>query len=73
MIFTDIVFYVNETVDIPYTVTNMGNQEQDIDVRIEDDMQFALDLKIQSYTIKPGQNESGHFTIRAGPTPWVTT
>ena len=51
----------------------MGASEQDIDVKIEDDQGFALNPKINSYTIKPNMNESGTFIIKGGSKGGVTT
>ncbi|XP_052806606.1 uncharacterized protein LOC128235855 [Mya arenaria] len=68
-----VVLLESERLDIPFTVYNAGAKEQDIDVKIEDDQSFAMDPKIHSYTIKAGQNETGHFTLKAGTKGGVTT
>ncbi|KAH3867719.1 hypothetical protein DPMN_030853 [Dreissena polymorpha] len=47
--------------------------DQDIDVRIEDDQDFAVEPKIHSFDIKAGMNETEHFTIEGGPKGGVTT
>ncbi|XP_060599414.1 uncharacterized protein LOC132753018 [Ruditapes philippinarum] len=66
-------FYQNETLSIPFTVINEGAKEQDVDVKIEDDKKFALPPSILSATIKPGENFTGRFIIRAGLTVGETT
>lgn len=70
---TGVRFYQNETLAIPFTVINQGSKEQDVDVKIEDDKKFAQPPSILSSTIKPGQNFSGTFTIKAGLTVGETT
>lgn len=58
--------YKNETIDIPFTVTNAGSKQQDIDVKIEDDKHFAQDPKIVSFQIPAGNNKTGKFKIKGG-------
>lgn len=65
--------YQNDTLDIPFTVINEAQKEQDIDVKLEDDKKFALAPVLISATIKAGQNFTGHFSIQAGMIPGVTT
>ncbi|XP_052264845.1 uncharacterized protein LOC127867603 isoform X2 [Dreissena polymorpha] len=70
---TGVTLSANETLDIPFTVQNAGAVDQDIDVRIEDDQDFAVEPKIHSFDIKAGMNETEHFTIEGGPKGGVTT
>lgn len=72
-IFVGVKFYQNDTLAIPFTVINQGSKQQDVDVRIEDDKKFAQPPSILSATIKPGQNFTGTFVIRAGLTVGETT
>lgn len=58
--------YENKTLDIDFTVVNIVSFEQDIDVRILDDKGFALAPQFLSATLKPGENITGHFTLRGG-------
>ncbi|XP_045208572.2 uncharacterized protein LOC123560447 [Mercenaria mercenaria] len=70
---TGLKFFQNETLTIPFTVVNEGSKEQDVDVKIEDDKKFAQAPHILSATIKPGQNFTAKFVIKAGLTVGETT
>ncbi|KAH3869239.1 uncharacterized protein LOC127867969 [Dreissena polymorpha] len=70
---TGVTLWANETLDIPFTVQNAGAVDQDIDVRIEDDQDFALEPKIYSFSIQPGMSATKHFIIKGGLKAGVTT
>lgn len=64
--------YVNESVSIPYTVSNAGAGEIDVVVKIEDDQMFTTDPKFKSHTLKVGENGTGIYIITAGSVAGVT-
>lgn len=65
--------YKNETLEIPFTVINAASIQQDTDVKIDDDKQFALFPKMISFLLKPGTNATGKFKIKGGLTVGETT
>lgn len=56
-------------------MVNIWTKEQDIDVRIDDDKGFAQFPQILSPSakIKPGENFTGHFTLKGGMVIGETT
>ncbi|KAH3869261.1 hypothetical protein DPMN_032425 [Dreissena polymorpha] len=67
------ILWANETLDIPCTVQNAGAVDQNIDVRIEDDQDFALEPKVHGFNLKSGMKETGQFTIKGSREGGVTT
>lgn len=64
--------YVNESITIPFTVTNEGVAVSFVDIKIEDDQKFAQDPKLISKNLQPKANGTGQFIITAGPVPGIT-
>ena len=71
--FIGVKLYKNETLEIPFTVINAASIQQDTDVKIDDDKQFALFPKMISFLLKPGTNATGKFKIKGGLTVGETT
>lgn len=64
--------YVNESLTIPYTVSNAGSSQIDVVLTIEDDQSFTKDPKFRSHTLKVAENGTGSYVITAGSVAGVT-
>ncbi|XP_071103194.1 von Willebrand factor A domain-containing protein 7-like [Haliotis cracherodii] len=65
--------YVDESLKIPYTVSNRGDSKTAIKVDIKDDLGFAVNPTEKTFNLDGGANATGTFTIHAGHTDGVTT
>ncbi|XP_052806245.1 uncharacterized protein LOC128235467 [Mya arenaria] len=63
--------YVNQSISIPYLVSNVGTDTRVV-VNITDDQGFAQSPTSHTHTLSAHSNATDRFVLRAGPTKGIT-
>jgi hypothetical protein len=65
--------YINENLNVSFVVKNVGSQDEDVKVTIEDDKHFAISPQSRTFHLKAWSNQTSYFTVHGGQTKGETT
>jgi hypothetical protein len=55
--------YINESLNVSFVVKNVGSQDEDVKVTIEDDKHFAISPQSRTFHLKAWSNQTSYFTV----------
>jgi hypothetical protein len=65
--------YINENLNVSFVVKNVGSQDEDVKVTIEEDKHCAIRPQFRIFHLKAWLNQTSYFTVHGGQTKGETT